>query len=130
MPGKKRYASRTRFSKILLKKIPNDLHLKTVEFTLSALRWVFLLIFLFIAVGIIMLFITGGESYIQTIVGYSITGFFTFFMGYFGWILAQSIIEMMLGEEKKDSQYMSYYLSNRNKRRKNYYITGKTKLKT
>jgi hypothetical protein len=55
--------------------------------------------------------ITGGQSYIQTILGYSITGFFTFFMGYFGWLLAQSIIEMITGKEDDlSNKSYNYYL--------------------
>ena len=79
--------------------------------TIHALRWIFLVIFLFIAVGIFVLFVTGGENYLQAIIGYSITGFFTFFMGYFGWILAQGIIEMITGKEPNEDKTFSYYFS-------------------
>lgn len=93
------------------KKIPfEDLPIKTMRVTIHALRWVFLLIFLFITVGIFMLFLTGGGSYIQIIVGYSIAGFFTFFMGYFGWLLAQGVIEMIRGKESEREQGLSYYI--------------------
>ncbi len=100
--------------KISLEEIPS----KTVKLTFHALRWIFLLIFLFITIGIFVLFITGGQSYIQTILGYSITGFFTFFMGYFGWLLAQSIIEMLTGkEEDKTTKGYSYYVKKNNRSR-------------
>ena len=93
--------------KISLEEIPS----KTVKFTVHALRYVFLLIFLFITIGIFVLFFSGGQNYIQAILGYSITGFFTFFMGYFGWILAQGIIEMITGKEDNIStKGYSYYL--------------------
>ena len=99
-------------SKLMEKKIPfEDLPTKTMQITIHALRWVFLLIFLFIAVGICMLFLTGGGSYIQIIVGYSIAGFFTFFMGYFGWILAQGTIEMIKGKESDKNHSLSYYVT-------------------
>jgi len=99
-------------SKLFDKKISfEELPSKTVRLTVHALRWVFLLVFLFITVGIFALFITGGQSYIQTILGYSITGFFTFFMGYFGWLLAQSIIEMITGKDDDLSKKSyAYYL--------------------
>jgi len=93
--------------KISLDEIPS----KTVKITVHALRYVFLLIFLFITIGIFVLFLSGGQNYIQAILGYSITGFFTFFMGYFGWILAQGIIEMITGKEDNlSTKGYSYYL--------------------
>ena len=106
-------------SKIFDKKINlEELPSKTVKITIHALRWVFLLIFLFITIGISILFITGGQNYIQVILGYSIAGFFTFFMGYFGWILAQGIIEMITGKEDKISDRgYSYYLRKYKKNR-------------
>ncbi|RLF32809.1 MAG: hypothetical protein DRM98_03280, partial [Thermoplasmata archaeon] len=84
------------------------------------LRWVFFLIFVFIAVGIIALFLTGGQNYVQIIVGYSIAGFFTFFMGYFGWILAQGMIELLTGDigDEEIARGFSYYLKKRSKKYK------------
>jgi len=108
----KRKVRQNNLSKIFDKKISlEEIPSKTVKLTVHALRWVFLLIFLFIIIGIFVLFITGGQNYIQLILGYSITGFFTFFMGYFGWLLAQGIIEMITGnEDKVSTKGYSYYL--------------------
>ena len=86
-----------------------------MKVTIHALKWIFLLIFLFITIGIFVLFLTGGENYIQIILGYSITGFFTFFMGYFGWILAQSIMEMVAGKEVGEERSLSYYFRRKKK---------------
>ena len=98
------------------RRIPfEEIPLKTMKVTIYALRWIFLLVFLFISVGIFALFLTGGENYVQAILGYSITGFFTFFMGYFGWILAQNIVEMMTGRDDKEDIHYSYYLRRKNK---------------
>ncbi|MEF8848374.1 MAG: hypothetical protein V5A68_04495 [Candidatus Thermoplasmatota archaeon] len=105
----RRTKNKKNISEIVNKKIPKDLPVKTMKLTVHALRWIFLAIFIFITVGIFILFITGGESYIQAIIGYSITGFFTFFMGYFGWILAQSVIEILKGEDKNNNYQQSYY---------------------
>lgn len=90
-----------------------DIPLKTMKITFHALRWIFLLVFLFIVLGILALFLTGGSSYIQIILGYSIAGFFTFFMGYFGWILAQGMIEMITGTEDTETPGLSYYFKRR-----------------
>jgi len=117
LPRKKK--TQNNISKFKNRKLPfEDLPLKTMKVTIYALRWMFLLIFLFIIVGIFILFITGGQSYAQIILGYSIAGFFTFFMGYFGWILAQGIIDMIVGRVDKDDPKLSYYL--RKSRKKKY----------
>ena len=112
MPGKRFSNAQSTFTKLLDKKIPlEEIPFKTMKVTIYALRWIFLLIFLFIITGIFILFITGGKNYLQAILGYSITGFFTFFMGYFGWILAQGIIEMITGKHPKEDKTFSYYFS-------------------
>jgi len=92
-----------------------DLPQKTMKVTIYALKWVFLLIFLFIIVGIMALLISGGTENVQMIVSYSITGFFTFFMGYFGWILAQGIIDMITGKKEKSDHAYSFYFRKHNR---------------
>ena len=116
MPRRK--INNNRLSKCIIKKSPfQDLPLKTLRVTIYALKWVFLLIFLFISVGIIALLVTGGAENVQTILTYSITGFFTFFMGYFGWLLAQGMIEMIAGNKEKLEQGISYYIKKHDKYR-------------
>lgn len=101
-------------SKIIEKKIPlEELPYKTMRVTVHALRWVFLLIFLFILVGIFALLLNGGQENFKMIITYGITGFFTFFMGYFGWILAQGTIEMITGKEQKGQSDLFYYQKRR-----------------
>ncbi|MCK4348736.1 MAG: hypothetical protein KAW47_08975 [Thermoplasmatales archaeon] len=117
MPGKRINKNRN-FTNFANKKISlEDIPLKTMKVTIYALRWIFLLIFLFITIGIFVLFLTGGQNYMQIILGYSIAGFFTFFMGYFGWILAQGIIEMVTGKGSKEERTFSYYFSKKDKYR-------------
>ena len=117
MPGKRNYRyKQPSLSKLIDARIPlEEIPLKTMKVTIYALRWIFLMIFLFISGGIMVLFATGGQDYLQVILGYSITGFFTFFMGYFGWLLAQGIIEMITGKEPQDNKSFSYYFSRNNK---------------
>jgi hypothetical protein len=84
-------------------KIPiQELPFATVRVTLRALRWIFLLIFVYISISIILLIIQGGNEFITNIVVYSITGFFTFFMGYFGWMFAKNVMEMFSGHQHHD----------------------------
>lgn len=106
-------------SRFKYKKIPfEELPFKTIKVTIHALKWIFLLIFLFITIGIFVLFLTGGENYIQIILGYSIAGFFTFFMGYFGWMLAVSIMELISGKQyQNEDRGVSYYIGRSKKYR-------------
>jgi len=114
VPRRKKHQNN--LSKIIDRKISfADIPLKTIKVTIHALRWIFLLIFLFITIGLFVLIITGGQDYVQMIFTWSITGFFTFFMGYFGWIFAQGIMEMIAGKQDKDEQSMSYYFTKKKK---------------
>jgi hypothetical protein len=116
MPRKK--INHNNLSKFMDKKSSlEDLPLKTLRITIYALKWVFLLIFLYILIGILALLVTGGTENVQMIVTYSITGFFTFFMGYFGWLLAQGMIEMITGNKEKMERGLSYYLKKHKKHR-------------
>lgn len=65
------------------------------HFTMNALRWILLLIFTYLAAGIIVVMIQDGTESLKNIVIYSIMGFFTFFMGYLGWILARDVLVMV-----------------------------------
>ena len=116
MPRKKNHNQNT-LSQFKYKKIPlEEIPFKTIKVTLHALKWIFLIIFLFITIGKFVLFLTGGEYYVQIILGYSIAGFFTFFMGYFGWTLAVSIMEMISGKEyQNEERGLSYYARRKNK---------------
>jgi hypothetical protein len=118
VPRRKKIGQNNLSKNFIDKKISfGELPLKTMKVTIYALRWIFLLIFLFITIGIFVLFLTGGENYIQIILGYSIAGFFTFFMGYFGWILAQGIIDIIAGKEVKEENIWSYYFKKKKKYR-------------
>ena len=89
-------------SKLMEKKISLEIiPKKTFMMTLYALRWFYFFIFLFIIIGIIALLLTSSKIYIQMILIYSITGFFTFFMSYLGWILAQGVMDTL--SKKKDT---------------------------
>jgi drug/metabolite transporter (DMT)-like permease len=83
----------------------DELPFRTVKVTLHALRWVFLLIFVYIAVSIFILLIQGGNESIKNIVVYSVTGFFTFFMGYFGWMFARSVMDIVSGKSALEDDF-------------------------
>jgi hypothetical protein len=69
-----------------------------VRFAMTALRWVFLLLFIYLAAGTVIVMLQDGTESLKNIVIYSVIGFFTFFMGYLGWILARDILEIALGK--------------------------------
>jgi hypothetical protein len=62
--------------------------------SMTALRWILLVIFIYLAAGTAIVMIQDGTESLKNIVVYSIIGFFTFFMGYLGWILARDVLEM------------------------------------
>jgi len=71
----------------------------SIHFTMTALRWIFLVIFIYIACGTAIVMIQDGTESLKNIVIYSIIGFFTFFMGYLGWILARDVLEVVSGKK-------------------------------
>ncbi len=80
----------------------DDLPLTTIKVTVHALRWVFLLIFIYITVSIVILVFQGGNesiANISQILVYSVSGFFTFFMGYYGWMFARSVMQIVSGKK-------------------------------
>jgi hypothetical protein len=66
-----------------------------LHFTMNALQWILVLIFLYLAAGTLIMMIQDGTESLKNIVIYSIIGFFTFFMGYLGWILARDFLEVV-----------------------------------
>lgn len=67
----------------------------TVRVTLYAFRWILLLILIYVVVSVIMMVYTQRYEFLAEIVGISVGGFFAFFMGYFGWMFAHSIMEWL-----------------------------------
>jgi hypothetical protein len=70
-----------------------------IRFGMTALRWVFVVLFIYLAAGTAIVMLQDGTESLKTIVIYSVIGFFTFFMGYLGWMLARDILEIALGKK-------------------------------
>lgn len=79
-----------------------ELPFTTMRVTIHALRWIFLLILIYIVISILFLIFQGGDQFVTNIIAYSVTGFFTFFMGYFGWMFARSVMEIVSGKRPQD----------------------------
>ncbi len=71
---------------------------------MNALRWILLLIFIYLAVGTVVVMIQDGTESLKNIVIYSIMGFFTFFMGYIGWILARDVLVIVSGKKNAHNE--------------------------
>jgi hypothetical protein len=71
---------------------------------MNALRWIALLILFYITAGSIVMTIQDGTEPLKNIVIYSIMGFFTFFMGYLGWILARDVLLIVSGRKDISNQ--------------------------
>ena len=82
-----------------------ELPFTTMKVTIRMLKWIFLLIFIYMAVSILLLIIQGGDEQIRNIVVYSVSGFFTFFMGYFGWMFARSVTEIVSGKKLEEEKF-------------------------
>jgi ABC-type enterochelin transport system permease subunit len=78
-----------------MKKQLKEIPLTTVKVTVYALRWIFLIIFLYIVGSMILFAINQRYEFLQQIIAWSVGGFFGFFMGYFGWLFAQHIVEWL-----------------------------------
>lgn len=82
-----------------------DLPCVTVKVGFNMLKWIFLLIFIYVSVSIIILMVQGGDESIRNIVVYSVSGFFTFFMGYFGWMFARSVMLIVSGKTPYEEEF-------------------------
>jgi hypothetical protein len=76
---------------------------KNLHFT-NALQWILLLIFIYFAAGAVIIMIQEGTELLKNIVVYSIIGFFTFFMGCIGWILARDVFEIVAGKKNVQNE--------------------------
>jgi bacteriorhodopsin len=92
--------------------LQNEKQKGAIKSNINTSKWIFMLIFLFIIFGMVVLFLISINSYLKIIIGYSLTAFITFFMGYFGWILAEVVIDKITVNNQKHSEGISYYFRN------------------
>jgi hypothetical protein len=77
---------------------------RNLHFTMNVLQWILILIFIYLAAGTAIVMIQDGAESLKNIVIYSIIGFFTFFMGYIGWILARDVLEIVSGKKNAKNE--------------------------
>jgi hypothetical protein len=76
--------------------------LKTFTFAAYALRWILLVVLVYILTSTALMLFTQSYSFLQQIVTLSIGGFFGFFMGYFGWIFAHELTQWISGKKRDE----------------------------
>jgi len=75
-------------------------------------KWFSISMFFFIfTLGTIVLFLISINSYLRIIAVYSITGFLTFFVTYFGWVLANFVINKITTDnnQKNENNIFDYF---------------------
>lgn len=76
------------------KKVVEETAAKTIKFTMTMIKIIFVLILIYTAVVTIWIYLKSDpEEFFTNIATLSIGGFWAFFLGYFGWRLGQSIEE-------------------------------------
>lgn len=65
-------------------------------------KWIILLVSIYVSLGLVLLIIQQFFDLIKDIIVYSLMGFFTFFMSYFGWRLAQIVKDIVRREVRKE----------------------------
>ena len=86
-----------RITKDHVEKIPET----TIKMTGHALRYLLAIVAIYLIISMLWLIYTKKEEFIDSIVLWSIGGFWAFFMGYFGWILAEQITNSFTNKVKR-----------------------------
>jgi hypothetical protein len=66
----------------------------------NALKILFLLVLVYVVAITFVLILQEAATWLRDIVSYSVMGFVTFFMGWFGWELAKDIRNIAFGERE------------------------------
>jgi hypothetical protein len=74
---------------------------KTIEATKSALKYIMSIVLIYIVASTAYLIYMQRGQFFNDVVIWSVGGFWAFFMGYWGWILAQSISQSFMKKIKK-----------------------------
>ena len=77
---------------------------RNVHFKMNTLSWILSLIVVFLVTSTVIVLIQEGTELLKNIIIYSIIGFFTFFMGYIGWILARDVLEIVSGKKNLQNE--------------------------
>jgi len=77
---------------------------RTVEVTIGILKWIFIVLFIYISGVTFWGYLTAGEEFLTNVVTISVGGFWAFLFGYFGWRLGQSIELYFIKLRKKGKE--------------------------
>ena len=83
------------------KQVIGETATKTVQFTVKTIIIIFIIIIFYTIAVTILGFIKSGVDFLENIATISVGGFWAFFLGYFGWRLAQTIENYLASIKKK-----------------------------
>jgi hypothetical protein len=83
------------------KKVMEKTATKTVELTFGFLKWMFIILIVYITIITFWGYIATGQQFLTNVATLSVGGFWGFLFGYFGWRLGQSIEEFFNKKFKK-----------------------------
>jgi len=90
-PVKRKHYKKPAGQKVPIRVLP----FVTVRCTLKTFKWVLLSIFMVLASGICILLLQDGFTSLKNVFLYSVMGFCTFFMGYFGLVFARDCVKIL-----------------------------------
>jgi len=80
----------TKIDKEKAMKVVEETASKTVKFTWTIIKIVFISVIIYTVVVTLLLFLqTGVEDFLKNVATISVGGFWAFFLGYFGWRMGQ-----------------------------------------
>ena len=77
---------------------------KTVEVTINILKWIFIILVIYISLVTFWGYLSAGEQFLTNVVTISVGGFWAFLFGYFGWRLGQTIENYFVNLKKKSNE--------------------------
>ncbi|UCF11864.1 MAG: hypothetical protein JSW06_07385 [Thermoplasmatales archaeon] len=93
---------KTKINKDKAKKMVEKTASKTIKFTTTIVKLIFIIIVAYTIIVTIWVFLkTGAEDFLTNIATISVGGFWAFFLGYFGWRMGQTIEEYFIQIKKK-----------------------------
>lgn len=75
----------------------------TIEISTHVVKYSLVVVLVYLVITMLYLIYTKRETFFENIATWSIGGFWAFFMGYFGWLFAESITKSFSRKIKKGS---------------------------
>lgn len=83
---------KTKIDKDKAKKVVEETAFKTIRFTASIVKVIFVIIIIYTVIVSIYIFLTTDRTlFLTSVATISVGGFWAFFLGYFGWRMGQTV---------------------------------------